>query len=93
VTARHTLQSLRRIALAGAEQQALVLQALEKHFAHCAHERNGRLGRTDVITAYGRLAKATGDPSIEGRAGALIETEPDAKQRKKQQAAWRKALR
>jgi hypothetical protein len=93
VTARHTLQSFWRIALAGAEQQALVLEALEKHFADCAHEKNGTLGRTDVITALGRLAKATGDPSIEGRAGALMKTEPDEKQRKKQQTAWRKAVR
>jgi hypothetical protein len=93
VTARHTLQSLWRIALAGAEQQALVLKALEKHFADCAHEKNGRLGRTDVITALGRLAKATGEPSIEGRAEALMEAEPDEKQRKKQRAAWRKAVR
>jgi len=46
-----------------------------------------------VITALGRLAKATGDPSIEGRAGALMKTEPDEKQRKKQQTAWRKAVR
>ncbi|BAS27401.1 hypothetical protein [Limnochorda pilosa] len=92
VTARHTLQSLWRIGLAGPQQKAMVLEALEHRFRECAEEKNGTLVRTDVVTALGRLTKATGDATIEVRLNALIETEPDEKQRKKQRAAWRKAI-
>lgn len=90
VTARHTLQSLWRIGVAGSEQQALVLDALERRFHECAPEKNSTLVRTDVITALARLANATGDAGIEARADVLIDAEADTKQRAKQRAAWRK---
>lgn len=92
VTARHTLQSLWRIGLAGAAKRSMVVDALEERFHECAEEKGGRLVRTDVVTALARLAKATDDDSIEHRVDALIESEPDEKQRKKQAAAWRKAF-
>lgn len=91
VTARHTLQSLWRVGLAGPKQKAMVVEALEERFRECAQEKNGTLVRTDVVTALGRLSKATGDEAIEARANALIEAEPNDKQRKKQRAAWRTA--
>lgn len=93
VTARHTLQSLWRVGLAGPAQMAMVVEALEKRFQECAQEKNGTLVRTDVVVALGRLFKATGDETIEARANALMEAEPDEKSRKKQRAAWRKSLR
>ncbi|HEX7117416.1 MAG TPA: hypothetical protein VF212_01425, partial [Longimicrobiales bacterium] len=93
VTARHTLQSLWRVGLAGPKQKAMVLEALEQRFRECAQEKHGTLVRTDVVTALGRLSKATGDAAIEARVAALIDAEPDEKQRKKQRAAWRKAIR
>jgi hypothetical protein len=91
VTARHTLQSLWRVGLAGPEQRAMVLDALEKRFGECVGAKGATIVRTDVITALGRLFQATGDREVEVRAEALIEAEPDEKQRKKQRAAWRKA--
>lgn len=91
VTARHTRQSIWRIGLAGPEQKALVLDALETRFLECPGEKNATLVRADIITALGHLAKATGDDSVEARAGALMDSESDEKQRKKQRAAWRKA--
>lgn len=90
VTARHTLQSLWRIGLAGPKQAELVLSALEKRFRECAKEKNGSLWRTDTIECMARLAKATGDHSIEARADALIQSERDEAAQKKQRAAWRK---
>ncbi|HEX7049723.1 MAG TPA: hypothetical protein VF188_05875 [Longimicrobiales bacterium] len=93
VTARHTLQSIWRVGLAGPKQKAMVLEALEARFRECAREKNGTLVRTDVVTALARLSKATGDEMIEARVNALIDAEPDEKQRKKQRAAWRKAIR
>jgi len=89
VTARHALQSLWRTGLAGPKQRAMVIDTLGQRFRECSRERNGRLVRTDVVTALGKLSKATNDGSIEARVNALIETEPDEKQRKKQHAAWR----
>jgi hypothetical protein len=92
VTARHTLQTLWRIGLAGPEQKAMVLDALETRFRECQHEKNGTLVRTDVMTALGRLAKATGDETIETRVSTLLNAEADEKLRKKQRAAWRKGV-
>jgi|1186.fasta_scaffold346213_2 hypothetical protein len=93
VTARHTLQSLWRVGLAGPKHAALVLRALEARFTECEKERGGRIARTDVITSIGTLAKATGDTAIEARANALIESETDENSRKKQRSAWRNAVK
>ncbi len=92
VTARHTLQTLWRVGLAGPKQKALVLKALERRFRECAEEKNGTLVRTDAVTSLGKLFKATGDNAIEAKTNALMDDEPDEKQRRKQRAAWRKAV-
>lgn len=92
VTARHTLQSLWRVGLAGPKQKTMLLEALEKRFLECPQEKAGRLVRTDVVTALARLFKATGDETIEARGSALVDAETDEKSRKKQRAAWRKAI-
>ncbi len=93
VTARHTMQSLWRAGLAGQDRAALVVEALEARFNECSGEKNASLIRTDAITALGCLTKATGEGRIGTKAEALIDSEPDEKARKKQKAAWRKALR
>lgn len=93
VTARHTLQSLWRIGVAGSEQRALVLKALERRFRACGKEKGASIVRTDALTALGRLFKATGERAVERRASALIEAEPDEAIRKKQRAAWRAAAK
>jgi hypothetical protein len=93
VTARHTLQSLWRVGLAGPAHEAMVVDALEQRFRECGEEKNGTLVRTDAITALGRLFKTTATAEIEARAQALIDGEPDAKSQGKQRAAWRKAIR
>ena len=93
VTARHTLQSLWRIGLAGPKQAELVLSALEKRFRECAQEKNGPLWRADAIECMARLAKATDDQSIQARADALMRSERDEAARKSQRAAWRKGSR
>jgi len=89
VTARHTLQSIWRVGLAGEERRTLVLNALTKRYHECAEEKNGSLVRTDVIAALGHLFRATAHPSIEARAETLITSEDDDKARKKQKAAWK----
>lgn len=93
VTARHTLQSLWRIGRAGPDHQAMALDALETRFRECEGEKGARLVRRDAVAGLGRLCRETGDERIEARVDALIESEPDEKQRKKQRAAWRKAIK
>lgn len=91
VTARHALQSIWRVGLAGADRRALVLDALENRFRECSSEKNGALVRTDVLTSLGHLSRAVGDPEVEARAETLMALEKDEKARKKQRAAWRSA--
>ena len=91
VTARHTLESLWRVGLAGPDRAALVVAALEERFQECSAEKNASLVRTDVLTCLARLANAVGDDGLEAPAEALMALEPDEKARTKQRAAWRKA--
>ena len=93
VTARHTLQSIWRVGLAGPAQRELVCRALEERFAEAGGEKATSLVRRDVVTALGHLFGATGDEAVEAVATALIASEPEEKERKKQRAAWRKAGR
>jgi hypothetical protein len=93
VTARHALQSLWRVGLAGPDRLALVLDALAKRFRECSSGKHASLVRTDVVTALGHLFRATGDPSVEARAESLIASEKDEKARKKQGSSWKAAAR
>ncbi|WP_349775439.1 hypothetical protein [Mesobacillus maritimus] len=49
VTARHSLQSIWRIALAGDEQKDLVLKSITERFHTCVGEKNYTLIRFDII--------------------------------------------
>lgn len=94
VTARHTVQSIWRVGLAGAAQRDLVLAALETWFQGCVTHKNMGLIRTDIVTSLGHLAAALGaehGAAVEHMADTLMAAEPDEKARKKQKAAWRKA--
>jgi hypothetical protein len=90
VTARHTLQSLWRVGVAGPAQARLVLDTLAARFRDCQGEKNASLIRTDIIASLSRMFNAVGDEQIERHAQALIESEADEKARKAQRAAWRK---
>ena len=89
VTARHTLQALWKVGMAGPKQQKLVVERLAARFADCAAEKNGTLIRYDIIVDLGQLYEATHDEHIKARALALIETEPDLKYRKKYSTVFR----
>jgi hypothetical protein len=91
VTARHTLQSIWRVGLAGSRQKRLVIDALAKRFKECASERNGSLVRTDAITSLGNLARKAGDPAVAERAAKLIASEKNDSEQGKQRACWKKA--
>ena len=91
VTARHALQSLWRIGLAGPDRAKLVVDALEKRFGECASEKNASLVRSDAVAALRCLADALKDDAIADRAKALIDSETDPKAQRKHRDAWKNA--
>ena len=55
----------------------------------CVDEKNCTLIRYDTVVVLKRLFDATGDGAARELALVLIETEPDAKYRKKYAGVWR----
>ncbi len=89
VTARHSLQAIWKVGLAGAPQKETVLAALENRFRSCAAEKNCTLIRYDIVQALRNLYDEDGDDTIRARSLALIESEEDAKYRKKYARVWK----
>jgi hypothetical protein len=89
VTARHCLQALWKVGLAGQEQQKQVVAGLEQRYRECITEKNCTLIRYDIIQDLRKLYDAVKDEKIKGKALALIETEEDLKYRKKYATLWR----
>jgi len=92
VTARHALQSLWVIGLAGDAQRAVIVESFATRFDEADLEKNGRLVRYDIIEALRKLFNKTGDDAIQRRSLELIATELDEKHRKKYSAVWRDRL-
>ena len=90
VTARHCLQSLWKVGLAGRKQQQMVVNELEKRFNECGLEKNCTLIRYDIQVALHNLYNATTSNEIKEKALELIESEKDAKYKKKYAGVWRK---
>jgi len=90
VTARHCLQSLWKIGLAGKKQTQLVVNGLEKRFHECVTEKNCTLIRYDILVDLRNLYDATTSSEIKEKALELIDLELDLKYRKKYATAWKK---
>lgn len=90
VTARHCLQAIWKIGLAGKAQQKLVVDGLEQRFYDCRNEKNWSLIRYDIIQDLRHLYDAVQDDAIKAKALELIETEKDVKYRKKYAKLWPK---
>jgi len=90
VTARHCLQSIWKVGLAGKNAQQLVVNGLEKRYKECANEKNGTLIRYDIIVDLRNLYNATTSSEIKEKALELIELESDLKYRKKYASVWKK---
>ncbi|MFN8597488.1 MAG: hypothetical protein U0559_15065 [Anaerolineae bacterium] len=88
VTARHCLQALWKVGLAGKKQQ-LVVAGLADRYAECIAEKNCTLIRYDIIKDLRQLYDAVQDEKIKAKALALIETEADLKYRKKYASLWK----
>lgn len=89
VTARHTLQNIWRVGLAGKNAQIMVVKGLEKRYHECITEKNCTLIRYDIIVDLRHLYNATTSSEIKEKALELIELEQDSKYRKKYAGVWR----
>lgn len=89
VTARHSLQSIWKIGLAGEEQKEMVMKHLVDRFNNSMDEKNYTLIRSDIIQNMRNLYDYLGDEKIKQTAMALIETVEDEKYKKKYMKIWK----
>jgi hypothetical protein len=89
VTARHCLQALWKVGVAGKKQQKIYMDGLERRFKECIAEKNWSLIRYDILQSIRNVYDAVKDGTIKERALELIESEPDLKYRKKYASLWR----
>jgi hypothetical protein len=89
VTARHCMQALWKVGVAGVEQRALLLKGLERRFRECSREKNCTLIRYDIQQSLRNVYDGTRDGKIRQKAQELLETEKDLKYRRKYAALWR----
>lgn len=92
VTARHSLQSLWKVAIAGEDLKKLVVDQLSKRFIECRSEKNGTLIRYDILEVFKKIYDHSGDLKLRDKASALIEKEEDPKYKKKYAGLWKEFL-
>jgi hypothetical protein len=88
VTARHSLQSLWKVGVAGEKQRHLLLNGLDRRYQECLAERNATLIRYDILETLKKIYDQTGDEGIREKALEWIATEADPKYRKKYARLW-----
>ncbi|WP_010648727.1 hypothetical protein [Oceanobacillus massiliensis] len=89
VTARHALQTIWKVGLAGEEQKEMVVGHLAERYKNCEDEKNTTLIRFDIIQALRNLYDVQADGSIKQLALDLIELEEDPKYQKKYAKVWK----
>lgn len=90
VTARHALQSLWKVGIAGNKQKKIYMEGLERRFKECVNEKNGTLIRYDIIQSLRNVYDTIKDEKVKQKALELIETEENLKYRKKYASRWKK---
>jgi len=90
VTARHCMQALWKVGVAGKKQQKVYMDGLERRFKECITEKNCTLIRYDILQSMRNVYDAVKDEKIKAKALELIETEEDLKYRKKYITLWKK---
>jgi hypothetical protein len=90
VTARHCLQSLWKVGVAGKKQQKVYMDGLERRFRECTDEKNYTLIRYDILQSMRKVHDSVKDEKIRQKALDLIETEEHPKYRKKYAGVWKK---
>jgi hypothetical protein len=89
VTARHCMQALWKVGVAGSKQQELLVNGLERRFEECSTEKNCTLIRYDISQSLRNVYDVVKDEKIRAKALELIETETDLKYRKKYASLWK----
>ena len=90
VTARHCLQSLWKVGVAGKKQQKMYMEDLERRFKECVTEKNATLIRYDILQSMRNVYDKAKDEKIKKKALELIELEEDLKYRKKYASLWKR---
>jgi hypothetical protein len=89
VTARHCMQALWKVGVAGQKQQQVFVDGLARRFKECITEKNCTLIRYDILQSFRNVYDEVKDEKIKAQALELIETEEDIKYRKKYATLWR----
>jgi len=89
VTARHCMQALWKVGVAGKKQQKRLVDGLAGRFKECSAEKNCTLIRYDIIQSLRNVYDEVRDEAVKEKALTLIDTEDDLKYRKKYAGVWR----
>jgi hypothetical protein len=89
VTARHCMQALWKVGVAGKKQEKAYLDGMSRRFKESASEKNCTLIRSDISQSLRNVYDATKDESVKTKALELIETEKDLKYKKKYLTFWK----
>ena len=89
VTARHSLQSLWKIAIVSPELLKIVTGRLADRYNNAMNEKNGTLVRSDIVEVFKKIYDKTQDEKVKHHALSLIEKEEDPKYRKKYLGFWK----
>jgi hypothetical protein len=90
VTARHCMQSLWKVGVAGESQRKTLLDGLAARFRESISEKNCTLIRYDILEGLRKVYDAVGDEQIRKLASELMETEKDLKYKKKYATLWKR---
>lgn len=93
VTARHSLQSLWKVAIASEALEKEIVTRLVNRFNDCNIEKNCTLIRYDILEVFRKIFDTTKDEKLKNKSLNLIETETDPKYKKKYMALWRDVLK
>jgi hypothetical protein len=89
VTARHCLQSLWKVGVAGPAQRDMYRDGMVQRYTECASEKNWSLVRFDIVQSMRNVYDHTGDEVIRTTAQELIDDETDDKYRRKYAKVWK----
>ncbi len=91
VTARHCMQSLWKVGVAGDDQRKALVKGLAARFRECVTEKNCTLIRYDILQSLRKVYDHAADETIWQLATKLMEAEEDMKYRKKYATLWKRA--
>ena len=89
VTARHCLQNIWKVGLAGPEQLTVLQDGLHPRYTESFTEKNGTLIRFDILVDLADLHARLQDDAIKNLALAWTDEEIDPKYRKKYLGIWK----